>query len=63
MCSYSMCAVIEAVKVRGMMPRIGLGVECRLDVGALKGECSVDEGVGSNGQGGKLVEYLVIATK
>jgi hypothetical protein len=58
-----MCAAIEGVKVRGIMPRIGLGVECRLGIGALKGECSVGEGVGSNGQGGKLVEYLVIATK
>ena len=45
------------------MPRIGLGVEGRLGVGALKGECSVDKGVSGNGLGGELMKYLVIAAK
>jgi hypothetical protein len=57
-----MCTVIEVVEAGGMSPRIGLGVECWLGVGAFKREGSVDEGVSSNGLGGELVENLVIAT-
>jgi hypothetical protein len=57
------CAIVEVGEAEGVTPRIWLGIECRLGVGALEGEHSVDEGVGGNGLGSKLVKYLVIAAK
>ena len=57
------CTVVEASEARGVAPRVWLGVKGRLGVDALKGKCSMDEGVSGNGLGGELMEYLVIAAK
>jgi hypothetical protein len=54
--------VVEAVKAGGMLPRVRLGVECWLGVGAFKREGSANEGVSSNRLGSELVEDLVLTT-
>jgi hypothetical protein len=55
------CTVVEAVEAGGVSPRVRLGVQCGLGVGALEGEHGANEGVCGNGLGSKLVENLVIA--
>jgi hypothetical protein len=56
-------AIIEVGEAGGVTPRIWLGVEGRMGVGALKREHGANKGVSGNGLGGKLVKYLVIVAK